>query len=199
MSQIGPVAVPNGRLLMLGLDAASLPFIQDNLARLPTLASLIEKGTLNELECPAGCLSASVWPTFSTGELPGRHGQYFPFQWSGQDGKYRRLADPRWSEEFDSRPFWHRVAEAGIATIAFDVAHTLHDERAPCLQITNWSYQSSGAATASRPGPAQSSVGDSGVAPSAPRFPFRRPRDNAERFGTSSSRQCGRRRMPRFI
>ena len=38
---------------------------------------------------------------------------------------------------------------AGLPTIAFDIAHALHDERAPCLQITNWSYQSSGNAKAS--------------------------------------------------
>ena len=151
MSQIGPAAVPTGRVLMLGLDAASLPFIQENLATLPTLASLIKKCAVNELECSAGCLSASVWPTFSAGELPGEHGQYFPFQWFGQGRKYRRIADPRWSQQFDVAPFWHRVAQAGVATIAFDVANALHDERAPCLQITNWSYQSSGAATASHP------------------------------------------------
>ena len=33
-------------------------------------------------------------------------------------------------------PFWHRVARAGLPTMAFDVAHSLHDENAPCLQIT---------------------------------------------------------------
>jgi hypothetical protein len=134
---------------MLGLDAASLPFIRDNLGKLPVMASLLESGALRELETPAEHLSASVWPTFSTGKPPGEHGQYFPFQWSAKDGRYRRVADPHWSEAFDVEPFWHRVARAGVPAIAFDIAHALHDERAPCLQITNWSYQSSGAAKAS--------------------------------------------------
>lgn len=136
---------------MLGLDAVSLPFIRDHRDRLPTLASLLDTGMLRELRSSAARLSASVWPTFSTGSQPGEHGQYFPFQWSGQHGRYRRIADPDWSEEFDCQPFWHRVAEAGIPSIAFDIAHALHDERAPCLQITNWSYQSSGNAKASDP------------------------------------------------
>src|SRR5206468_10001081 len=55
------------------------------------------------------------------------------------------------SESFDIEPFWHRVAHTGLPTIAFDVAHALHDNRAPCLQITNWSYQSSGVAKPSHP------------------------------------------------
>jgi len=137
------------RLLMLGLDAVSLPFILDNRRNLPTLALLLDGGMLRELGSSARNLSASVWPTFLSGKQPGEHGQYFPFQWSAEHRKYLRVADPRWSEEFDCEPFWHRVAHSGLPTIAFDVAHALHDERAPCLQITNWSYQSSGDAQAS--------------------------------------------------
>lgn len=136
---------------MLGLDAVSLPFIRDNRDRLPTLSALLDTGLLRELRSSAALLSASVWPTFSTGSQPGEHGQYFPFQWSGDDGRYRRIANPCWSDQFDFQPFWHRIAEAGLPTIAFDIAHALHDERAPCLQITNWSYQSSGNAKASDP------------------------------------------------
>lgn len=145
MSKVEP------RLLMLGLDAVSLPFLRENRARLPVLGSLLERGMLRELASSASHLSASVWPTFSSGKQPGEHGQYFPFQWSAKDGSYLRVADGRWSEEFDCQPFWHRVAEAGLPTVAFDIAHALHDERAPCLQITNWSYQSSGNAKASHP------------------------------------------------
>ena len=143
MSKVEP------RLLMLGLDALSLPFVRENRARLPVLGALLEGGMLRALETSASHLSASVWPTFSSGMQPGEHGQYFPFQWSAREGSYLRVADRRWSEEFDCKPFWHRVAEAGLPTIAFDIAHALHDERAPCLQITNWSYQSSGDAKAS--------------------------------------------------
>lgn len=151
MRQIGPAGQNGQRLLMLGLDAVSLPFIADNSDRLPVLRSLLEGGALRKLQTSATYLSASVWPTFSTGSQPGEHGQYFPFQWNAEHCHYRRIADRRWSEEFYVEPFWHRVAKSGVPTIAFDVAHALHDERAPCLQITNWSYQSSGDAKASHP------------------------------------------------
>ena len=139
------------RLMMLGLDSISLPFIQENLKTLPTLGSLLETGTLHHLKSPAAHLSASVWPTFLTGKQPGEHGQYFPFQWSADHGQFRRIAGAQWSEEFADTPFWHNLARSGVPTIAFDIGHALCDEGAPCLQITNWSYQSSGAAKASEP------------------------------------------------
>ena len=151
MAQSGTATQAKSRLMMLGLDAVSLPFIQDNLRTLPVLASLMDKGVLQSLQSPATHLSASVWPTFSTGRSPGEHGQYFPFQWAADDRRFRRIADRRWSKQFDCPPFWHRISREGIPTIAFDVAHSLHDEDAPCLQITNWSYQSTGAARASDP------------------------------------------------
>ena len=135
---------------MLGLDAVSLPFIVENRRSLPNLSAVLDGGMLRRLRSSASHLSASVWPTFSTGQQPGDHGQYFPFQWSAEHRRYLRVADSDWSDQFDCQPFWHRVAQSGVPTIAFDIAHALHDERAPCLQITNWSYQSSGAAKASQ-------------------------------------------------
>ena len=151
MSQIEYGSSANARLLMLGLDAISLPFIRDNLGRLPTFARLLERSAVRSLQTPGTYMSASVWPTFSTGKPPGEHGQYFPFQWSARERRYRRLYDPRWMDEFDCDPFWYRIARAGLPTIVFDIADLVHDERAPCLQISNWSHQSSGAARTSDP------------------------------------------------
>jgi len=149
MSMIETSPPEPAKLFMLGLDSASLPFIGANADRLPFLAALVADGTLAELRSPATYLSASVWPTFYSGRQPGGHGQYFPFQWCGADRTFRRIDHARWSEALYVEPFWHRLARSGAATIAFDVAHVLHDERAPGLQISNWSYQSSGAAKAS--------------------------------------------------
>ena len=60
-------------LFMLGLDAASLPFIRDHADRLPFLATLLAEGTVTALRTPATYLSASVWPTFYAGCPPGVH------------------------------------------------------------------------------------------------------------------------------
>lgn len=151
MSKLEFATHSDRRLLMLGLDAFSLPFVIDNREKLPTLARLLDEGEVRELTSPGSRMSDSVWPTFSTGKQPGDHGQYFPFQWDGDQKRYRRIGDPHWSGDLHSQPFWHRVAQAGYPTIAFDVAHSLDDENAPCLQITNWCGQSSGYAKTSHP------------------------------------------------
>src|SRR4051812_48161486 len=101
MYQIEPA-----RLLMLGLDSVSLPFVQENRRRLPALAALLESGMLRERGGPAENLSKSVWPFSSTAKPPGEHGQYFPFQWSAADRRYLRIANPHWSAGFDVEPFW---------------------------------------------------------------------------------------------
>ncbi len=74
--------------MMLGLDAVSLPFIEENRGNLPNLSALLASGTLRNLQSSASYLSASVWPTFLSGRQPGEHGQYFPFQWSSEQGRY---------------------------------------------------------------------------------------------------------------
>lgn len=151
MSELELTTQFDRRLLMLGLDAFSLPFVIDNRDRLPTLSRLLNEGEVRNLSSPGARMSDSVWPTFSTGLQPGDHGQYFPFQWDGAQKRYRRIADPHWSADLHSQPFWHRVAHAGHPTIAFDIAHSLHDQNAPCLQITNWCGQSSADAKSSHP------------------------------------------------
>ena len=141
----------NRRLLMIAVDSVSLPFIRCNLDRLPSFASLLDRGLCRSLETSATYLSATPWPTFATGLLPGDHGHYYPFQWDAEHSRCRRVAKPEWSHRFEYEPFWHPVARQGIPTIAFDIPYTLCDEQAPCLQITHWSYQSTGAASSSNP------------------------------------------------
>lgn len=139
------------RLLMIGVDAISLPFIREHLDRLPVFASFLDTGLCRSLESPAAHLSASVWPTFASGLTPGETGQYYPFQWDASHQRFQKILDRSWSRSLNFEPFWHPLARSGVETVAFDMAHVLHDEEAPCLQITNWSYQSSSKASASEP------------------------------------------------
>ena len=53
MSMIETGVRDPAKLFMLGLDAASLPFIRANTDRLPFLASLLDDGTLAVLRSPA--------------------------------------------------------------------------------------------------------------------------------------------------
>lgn len=139
------------RLLAIALDSVSLPFILDHRDRLPNLSSQLDRGMCRTLETPAKFLSASPWPTFSSGLLPGDHGHYYPFQWDADKHGCRRVAKSVWSRRFEYEPFWHPIARQGVPTIAFDIPYALIDKDVPCLQITHWSYQSTGAAEASHP------------------------------------------------
>ncbi len=139
------------RLLAIALDSISLAFIRDHCDRLPNLSSQLDRGMCRTLESPAKFLSASPWPTFSSGLLPGNHGHYYPFQWDQDKHRCRRVAKRMWSQRFDYEPFWHPIARRGVPTIAFDIPYALIDTDVPCLQITHWSYQSTGAAEASHP------------------------------------------------
>jgi predicted AlkP superfamily phosphohydrolase/phosphomutase len=139
------------RLLMIALDSVSLPFIRDHLDRLPILKSLFHRGECRLLETSAKYLSASPWPTFTSGLLPGEHGHYYPFQWDAEKHLCRRVAKPVWSRRFEYEPFWHPITRQGVPTIAFDIPYVAIDSDLPCLQISHWSYQSTGAAETSHP------------------------------------------------
>lgn len=67
---------PTLKTMILGLDGATfdvmLPFIKEK--KLPTLAYLLEKGAWGELESTIPPVTAAAWPSFMTGENPGKHG-----------------------------------------------------------------------------------------------------------------------------
>lgn len=139
------------RLLAIAVDSVSLPFIRYHLDRLPAFGGLLKGSLCRTLETSAKFLSASPWPTFSSGLLPGDHGHYYPFQWDAEKHRCRRVAKSLWSQRFEYEPFWHPIARQGVPTIAFDIPYAQIDPDVPCLQITHWSYQSTGAAEASHP------------------------------------------------
>lgn len=139
------------RVLLICIDSMSLAFARAHLNLLPTLQSMIDEGALIELESPARYVSACVWPTFATGVDAGEHGHYYPFQWDPERMQFWRTAKPGWSTRLAFDPFWHRFARAGVETTVLDSGYVVHEEHTPWRQITNWSYQSSGAAWASDP------------------------------------------------
>ena len=188
MRQAGP------RLLMLGLDAVSLPFVVENRRSLPNLTALLDGGMLRELRSSALHLSASVWPTFSTGRQPGEHGQYFPFQWSAEHRQYLRVADPRWSDEFDCQPFWYRVAAGGASN--HRLRHRPRAARRACAVLADHQLVLSELAALPRRRTATCSrtfSDDSAAGRSVPKCRWRKRRGNAWRSAISWSAQSERR------
>src|SRR5437763_17189761 len=67
------------RVIMIGLDAASLDFIEAARASLPNFRRLLDLGVSHRFHPPSGDLfPASVWPSFYTASQPGDHGVYYP-------------------------------------------------------------------------------------------------------------------------
>lgn len=139
------------RVAMIMVDAMCLDFARAHLDELPTMRRMLDDGAVAELASSAAQMSASVWPTFASGEDPGVHGHYYPFQWKADRMRFRRTSKADWIGDFHFEPFWHGLARRGFEAVALDAGFTLDHSKSPCLEISNWSYQSSGAATASDP------------------------------------------------
>lgn len=139
------------RVCMIVVDAMSLDFARAHLDDLPNLARMLGNGAARELSSTAVHMSAGVWPSFAAGVDPGVTGHYYPFQWSPADMRFKRTYKRSWIDEFHFDPFWYRLAEGGVATVAFDAGVALDPAHAPCAEISNWSYQSSGHATSTDP------------------------------------------------
>lgn len=139
------------RLMMICIDAMSLGFVREHRDQLPVFSGLLQEGALQELSTPASHASASIWVTYATGTGPGVHGHYFPFQWDFRRMRFGRTLKPEFESQIPFEPFWHSLAKRGVETIAFDMGGALDASRAPCLEIANWSYQSSGHMSTSDP------------------------------------------------
>ncbi len=142
----------DARVLAICVDSMSLDFARAHLGRLPALRTLLTAdGALKELTSPADRLTASVWVSFATGAQPGAHGHYYPFQWDQEAMAFSRVSSPDWRARLPVEPFWHDLARRGVKTVAFDPGTPNDAASAPHTEIINWSYQSSGAASASDP------------------------------------------------
>jgi hypothetical protein len=77
----GTIVPPSPRLLMIGVDAGDIEYIEASATALPNLRRVLDRGARYDLDSTADVLTGSVWPTFYTGALPGDHGVYHPIQW----------------------------------------------------------------------------------------------------------------------
>jgi predicted AlkP superfamily phosphohydrolase/phosphomutase len=144
------VNTEQAKVLAICIDSMSLDYIRPHLDRLPAFRRLIETGAYSDLATSADPLTASIWASFATGDNPGVHGHYYPFQWDPDAMCFDRVARRAWWKRLGYEPFWHDLARKGVAAVAFDPG-TTHAGEAPLTEIVNWAYQSTGAASASDP------------------------------------------------
>ncbi len=122
------------RLLMIGIDAGDIDFIQSSLDRLPSLQQLFAEHPPVRLRSTAEALIGSVWPTFFTGTLPGEHGLYYPMQWDQTRMQLRRLS----ADWIRYEPFWYELARRGGRVTALDVPFSLPSRMEHGVEVINW-------------------------------------------------------------
>lgn len=112
---------PN-KTVVFGMDGACWDLIEDWLdeGRLPTLASLIDRGGRAPLESCQPATTPPAWTSLTTGVNPGKHGVF---------GFYRRQRntydiEPVSDRDVCARRLWDYTSEAGLSSIVINVPVT---------------------------------------------------------------------------
>jgi predicted AlkP superfamily phosphohydrolase/phosphomutase len=126
------------KVFLLGIDATSLSYLEDNIAALPHLGRLLRNGRVVKPKSSAELLNASVWQTFASGLPAGELGHYFPLQWDPSVMRFRAI---KGDSRLDFEPFWVALAANGIDTIVFDATSVPVRPTDPGIQVIDWNTQ----------------------------------------------------------
>jgi predicted AlkP superfamily phosphohydrolase/phosphomutase len=128
-------------IIVVGLDSADPDLILkwSSEGYLPTIASLINRGSWGKLNSTAVISSGSLWPTFFTGTSPAKHGCFFGHRQlkTGTYQIYKKDAD-----QIKRKPFWIWLSRAGKRVAIFDIPQTYPIKGLNGIQITAWGVES---------------------------------------------------------
>ena len=101
--------------------------------RLPALAGLAARGETTGLDGPQDQFPAAAYPCLYRGVEAPDHGLFYPFQWSGRDGRVRL------AEAFPAPPpIWERLAAHGRSTLVIDPYESHEPRRAEGALVCGW-------------------------------------------------------------
>jgi predicted AlkP superfamily phosphohydrolase/phosphomutase len=126
------------KIVCIGIDAGDKDLILQWAREgvLPTFRSLLDTAAWAVTEPPLGFEASSVWPSFYTGALPGRTGQY--------NGKVhfcpKTYEDcvPYDKQEIALDPIWTRLSLSGKHVAVIDAPYTLLEEGLNGVQLVDW-------------------------------------------------------------
>jgi predicted AlkP superfamily phosphohydrolase/phosphomutase len=115
------------KLMIIGLDGATfnvlMPWIKQN--KLPTIAKIMQEGTISDLESTIPPITPVAWKSFMTGKNPGSHGTYDFY--SIKPGTYERGLAMKFKRR--SRTLWNVLSNNGKKCCIFNVPHTYPPEK----------------------------------------------------------------------
>jgi len=124
-------------ILAIGIDVASPELIEQWVkdGYLPTIASIINAGSWKKILSTSDLSSGSIWPSFSTGTSPAKHGQYFThMQFS--NGTYQ--IDKKYADQVKRPPFWMSLHQAGKRVGVMDIPQTVPMKGFNGVQVVGW-------------------------------------------------------------
>jgi predicted AlkP superfamily phosphohydrolase/phosphomutase len=124
------------KVLFICLDAAERDLLLEwaDAGILPNIQALRERSLWADAPALPGLGSGALWPSFSTGVNPSRHGRYFSLHM--KVGTYEL-----YKYQFDKetwRPFWLTLGEAGRRVAVVNVPYDSLCDGINGLQITDW-------------------------------------------------------------
>ena len=124
------------KVLLIGIDGANAGLLKrwSRDGVLPTVGRLRRRGITIDLQGPPGFGDDAIWPSFSTGTSPARHGRYFFTQLL--PGSYR--SDQFRNKRFAEQPFWIPLSRAGRRLAVIDVPKSPFVEGLDGVQIADW-------------------------------------------------------------
>jgi predicted AlkP superfamily phosphohydrolase/phosphomutase len=124
------------RVLLIGLDAADKDLLADAMDRgeLPVLRQLRSESAWGVVDSLPGFGSGAIWPSFSTGVSPAKHGRYFYRQVGPESYEAQRFE----ASAFHAKSFWESMSDAGRRVAVFDVPKMGLSERLNGIEAVDW-------------------------------------------------------------
>jgi len=108
---------PAKRLLLIGVDGATLDLINLWIDDLPNFAQLLKGGAWGRLESTPDQNSAASWSSIVTGKNPGKHGIFWFVEYKEGSYDYRYIN----ASYRDGKTLWRLLSEAGKRVGAINV------------------------------------------------------------------------------
>jgi predicted AlkP superfamily phosphohydrolase/phosphomutase len=126
----------NRRILLIGLDAADKDLLGEAIdcGDLPTLRAMRDEGAWGVVDSIPGFGSGAIWPSFSTGASPAKHGRYF----YRQVGPTSYEAQQFHASAFRAKAFWERMSDAGRRVAVFDVPKMGLSDNINGIEVVDW-------------------------------------------------------------